>query len=79
MTSSNIMAADSTAERPFRRGAMLFVLLTGQAMATIDNSIVNVAAPAIRTDIGATGAAADDYCRLPPGLRCLADYSRSAW
>ncbi len=56
MTSSNVLAANSTAERPFRRGAMLFVLLTGQAMATIDNSIINVAAPAIRTDIGATGA-----------------------
>lgn len=38
-------------------GALLAVLLTGQAMATMDNSIVAVAAQAIRTDLAAGGAA----------------------
>jgi hypothetical protein len=44
---------------------MLFVLLTGQAMSALDNSIVNIAAPAIRTDLGATGPFGFAlYCKL---------------
>lgn len=39
-----------------RAGAMLGVLLTGQAMASMDTSIVAVAAPAIRADLGGSGA-----------------------
>ncbi|GAA4451579.1 MFS transporter [Phytohabitans houttuyneae] len=39
-----------------RAGTMLAVLLTGQAMASMDNSIVAVAAPAIRADLGGSGA-----------------------
>ncbi|MCW6009314.1 MFS transporter [Micromonospora sp. CPCC 205371] len=39
-----------------RAGMMLSALLTGQAMASMDNSIVAVAAPAIRDDLAATGA-----------------------
>jgi MFS family permease len=35
---------------------MLAVLLAGQAMASMDNSIVAVAAPAIRADLGGSGA-----------------------
>jgi MFS family permease len=55
MTSTNT-AVSAVAEKPVRRGAMLLVVLTGVSMSALDNSIVNVAAPAIRNDIGATGA-----------------------
>jgi len=34
---------------------MLAILLTAQAMATMDTSITNVAAPAIRADLGTSG------------------------
>ncbi|GII81092.1 MFS transporter [Sphaerisporangium rufum] len=40
-----------------RPGALLAVVLTGQFMAIMDVSIVNVAAPTIRADLGASGAA----------------------
>jgi hypothetical protein len=44
-------------ERPARRlGWLLAVILTGQFMAILDVSIVNVAAPTIRTDLSASGA-----------------------
>jgi EmrB/QacA subfamily drug resistance transporter len=39
-----------------RPGAVLAVLLTGQFMAILDVSIVNVAAPTLRTDLHASGA-----------------------
>lgn len=39
-----------------RRGLMLAVLLTGQAMASMDGSIVSVAAQTIHTGLGASGA-----------------------
>ena len=39
-----------------RRAPMLAVLLTGQVMASIDGSIVSVAAPTIRAGLGASGA-----------------------
>lgn len=45
----------AVAARP-RAGSMLAALLVGQAMASMDNSIVAVAAPAIRADLGASGA-----------------------
>ncbi|MFD0470016.1 MFS transporter [Nonomuraea thailandensis] len=40
-----------------RRGRMLAVLLTGQVMASMDGSIVSVAAQTIREDLRADGAA----------------------
>lgn len=40
-----------------RPGLLLFLVLTGQFMALLDVSIVNVAAPTIRTDLHASGAA----------------------
>ncbi|WP_441246140.1 MFS transporter [Kitasatospora sp. McL0602] len=39
-----------------RPGALLALVLTGQFMAVLDVSIVNVAVPTIRTDLHATGA-----------------------
>ncbi|MFN2562914.1 MAG: MFS transporter [Jatrophihabitans sp.] len=39
-----------------RPGPLLAVLLLGQFMAILDVSIVNVAAPTLRTDLGASGA-----------------------
>ncbi|MCZ7436136.1 MFS transporter [Micromonospora sp. WMMC241] len=39
-----------------RPGALLVVLLTGQAMASMDSSITAVAAPAIRADLGGPAA-----------------------
>src|SRR4051812_39106173 len=41
---------------PKSRG-LLLILLTGQAMAAMDGSIVTVALPAIRADLHASGAA----------------------
>src|SRR5947209_7162984 len=41
----------------FRTGPTLAVLLTGQTMASMDGSIVSVAAQTIRTQLGAGGAA----------------------
>ncbi len=41
---------------PLRHRLMLPLLLVGQAMAAVDTSIVNVAAPAIRRDLGISGA-----------------------
>ncbi|GAA3972036.1 MFS transporter [Actinomadura viridis] len=40
-----------------RRGPLLAVLLTGQAMASMDGSIVSVSAQAVREQLGAGGAA----------------------
>ncbi|MER7501420.1 MFS transporter [Nonomuraea pusilla] len=42
---------------PGRPGALLAVLLTGQAMASMDGSIVTVALPAIQRDLGASAVA----------------------
>ena len=50
-------AAAAAAERaPARHRLMLPVLLVGQFMAAVDTSVVNVAAPAIRHDLGISGA-----------------------
>ncbi len=50
-------AAAAAAERaPARHRLLLPVLLVGQFMAAVDTSIVNVAAPAIRHDLGISGA-----------------------
>jgi MFS family permease len=46
-----------TAARPATRpGTVLAVLLTGQFMAVLDLTIVNIAAPDIRADLGASGS-----------------------
>src|SRR5215469_9662760 len=42
--------------RRVRPGVILAIVLTGQLMAVIDNSIVNVATPAIHTSLHAGGA-----------------------
>ncbi|MFI5528596.1 MFS transporter [Kitasatospora sp. NPDC051853] len=42
---------------PTRPGRLLALLLLGQFMALLDVSVVNVAVPTIRTDLGASGAA----------------------
>src|SRR3954471_3867537 len=42
--------------RTARPGGVLAVLLLGQFMAILDVSIVNVAAPTVRTDLNASGA-----------------------
>jgi EmrB/QacA subfamily drug resistance transporter len=44
------------ARRPVHRGPLLAIILIGQFMAVLDVSVVNVAAPTIRTDLGASGA-----------------------
>lgn len=49
--------ATATLPRPATRpGVVLALLLTGQFMAILDVSIVNVAAPTLRTDLHASGA-----------------------
>jgi len=48
---------DAPASRtPVRRGRLLTIILTGQFMAILDVSVVNVAAPTIRFDLHASGA-----------------------
>jgi MFS family permease len=48
---------DAPASRtPVRRGRLLTIILVGQFMAILDVSVVNVAAPTIRTDLHASGA-----------------------
>jgi len=48
---------DAPASRtPVRLGRLLTVILAGQFMAILDVSVVNVAAPTIRTDLHASGA-----------------------
>jgi MFS family permease len=48
---------DAPASRPpVRLGRLLTIILVGQFMAILDVSIVNVAAPTIRTDLNASGA-----------------------
>jgi MFS family permease len=49
-------AAGVAAERPPRAGVLLAVLLTGQFMAILDATIVNVAAPTLQRDLHASGA-----------------------
>jgi len=59
MTDLQIRPAAGTAGRgpAARPGLLLALILTGQFMALLDVSIVNVAVPTIRTDLGASGAA----------------------
>jgi MFS family permease len=58
LTTSSQAPARSRAggARRIRPGAVLAVVLTGQLMAVIDNSIVNVAVPAMHADLHASGA-----------------------
>ena len=62
MSESEFSAAATLPARPTREraaarpGAVLAVLLTGQFMAILDVSIVNVAAPTLRSDLHASGA-----------------------
>lgn len=44
------------ARTPVRRGRLLAIILIGQFMAVLDVSVVNVAAPTIRTGLNASGA-----------------------
>lgn len=46
----------SASERVPRGGALLVVLLLGQAMSNMDHSMVNVAAPVLRQGLGLSGA-----------------------
>lgn len=63
------------------RYSLLLVLLAGQLMANMDNAIVNVAAPAVRADLGATGGQLElivaiyilAYALLLPGGARLGD------
>ncbi|HEY1705874.1 MAG TPA: MFS transporter [Trebonia sp.] len=48
--------ARKRAGRAVRPGAVLALVLTGQLMAVIDNSIVNVAVPSMQTSLHASGA-----------------------
>ncbi|HEX4224499.1 MAG TPA: MFS transporter [Pseudonocardiaceae bacterium] len=58
MTTERISLAHSPRALPrLRRAWMLAVLLTGEFMALLDGSIVNVAAPSIRTGLPASGGA----------------------
>lgn len=65
----------------YGRYALLVVLLTGQLMANMDSAIVNVAGPAIRADLGASGAQLElvvavyilTYALLLPGGARLGD------
>lgn len=60
MTDIRISPATGASARPrpgTRPGPLLAVLLTGQFMAVLDVSVVNVAVPTIRTDLHASGAA----------------------
>lgn len=50
------MTGRSGPARRVRPGAVLAIVLTGQLMAVIDNSIVNVATPAIHASLHASGA-----------------------
>ncbi|WP_460336640.1 MFS transporter [Actinoallomurus acanthiterrae] len=44
------------APTPVRRGGLLTIIMLGQFMAVLDVTVVNVAAPTIRTDLHASGA-----------------------
>ncbi|MCO5994742.1 MFS transporter [Actinoallomurus rhizosphaericola] len=44
------------AQAPVRRGGLLTLIMLGQFMAVLDVTVVNVAAPTIRTDLQASGA-----------------------
>ncbi|MBD0692913.1 MFS transporter [Streptomyces sp. CBMA123] len=50
-------AGRTTGDPAVRPGLLLALILCGQFMAVLDASIVNVAVPTIRTDLGASGAA----------------------
>lgn len=52
-----VAAVESDLGAKVRRGPMLAVLLAGEAMASMDGSIVSVSAQSIRTDLGASGTA----------------------
>ncbi|WP_067545836.1 MFS transporter [Nocardia crassostreae] len=52
-----MIALDTSTTSAARRGWILAVLLIGQLMATLESSIVSVAAQTIREELGASGAA----------------------
>src|ERR1700691_5513886 len=58
LTTTPRAAVTSRGERTSRvkPGTVLAIVLTGQLMAVIDNSIVNVAVPSIHTALHASGA-----------------------
>ena len=53
---AQITLAPPVAHTPVRLGRLLAIILTGQFMAVLDVSVVNVAAPTVRTDLHASGA-----------------------
>lgn len=55
-TSSHALAPSKAGGTDRRPGPLLAVVLAGQFMALLDTFIVNVAAPTIRTELGASGA-----------------------
>jgi len=56
-TQAVVTSRGSGARRVIRPGVVLAIVLTGQLMAVIDNSIVNVAVPSMHADLHASGAA----------------------
>jgi MFS family permease len=56
VTTTSLTTPDIARPRATRPGAVLAVLLAGQFMAILDVSIVNVAAPTLRSDLHASGA-----------------------
>ncbi|MFD0888360.1 MFS transporter, partial [Streptosporangium algeriense] len=56
MTAPPILEAPATPPASARSRRLLTVILTGQFMAILDVSIVNVASPVIRSDLGASGS-----------------------
>jgi EmrB/QacA subfamily drug resistance transporter len=56
MTTATLAPARAPAPPAIRSGVVLAVLLVGQFMAILDVSVVNVAVPTIRTDLGTSGA-----------------------
>jgi hypothetical protein len=67
-------------ERPVRPGLVLAVVLTGQFMALLDSSIVNVAAPSIHANLGASGTGRSGPASRPPrGLRVRMLVMHPAW
>src|SRR5690349_19850931 len=55
-TAQSVATPRSGAGASSARG-LLAILLTGQFMAILDTAIVNIAAPSVRNDLGASGAA----------------------
>ena len=60
--------AQRTGVRP---GAVLAIVLTGQLMAVLDATIVNVAVPSMHADLHASGANWDKFGKTGHGIKCV--------